>query len=178
MALQVYLGIQANLRPHQWHCGQLEPLHPSSALCPQAPSPIKRTGRGARGARTVHRSAVLEQEVVEEELRPARATGRGRARAAAAAEAEPAGSEDEEEGSERQQGSLLGSILRSAKKAVSRGQRGEAGEEDEHGEQLGCSCCACGEHWWWWHMQLTSVQMYRTPPIARVHPSVPGHPCR
>ncbi len=99
----------------------------------QAPSPIKRTGRNARGARAVHRTAVLEQEVIEEELRPARAAGRGRARAAAA-EAEPADSEDEEEGSERQQGSLLGSILRSAKKAVSRGQRGEDAEDGEHGK--------------------------------------------
>lgn len=102
----------------------------------QAPSPIKRGGRGTRGGRAAYR-AVVEQEVVEEELRPARPTGRGRAHAAA--EAEAAGSEDEEEDSEKQQGSLLGSILRSARKAVSGGQRGKAGEDGEHGEERGAA---------------------------------------
>lgn len=109
----------------------------------QAPSPIKRGGRGTRGGRAAYR-AVVEQEVVEEELRPARPTGRGRAHAAA--EAEAAGSEDEEEDSEKQQGSLLGSILRSARKAVSGGQRGKAGEDGEHGEERGAAVGGAG--WW------------------------------
>lgn len=140
----------------------------------QAPSPIKRGGRGTRGGRAAYR-AVVEQEVVEEELRPARPTGRGRAHAAA--EAEAAGSEDEEEDSEKQQGSLLGSILRSARKAVSGGQRGKAGEDGEHGEERGAAVGGAG---WWVCVEallLCVLVMFVRRGRGRVHQSAAEQLC-
>lgn len=101
----------------------------------------------AAGGGKATRRTQLEVEVEEEEQgvvaapAPARSRGRGgRSSATARAEAEPeqeepeGGAESDEEGSQ-QQGSMLGSILRSAHKALSRGRRGEA--EEEGGEHLG-----------------------------------------
>lgn len=131
VGLPVVLTVPCLAAPHS-------PLQPAS--------PAKR-GRGARGGRAAPRSAAVEE--AEEEAPPRTAArGRGARRAAEpVAEEEEAGASSDEEGSGKQQGSVLGSILRSAQKAVSRGRRGAAAKDGDQGERWRCgrgAGAACG----------------------------------